>query len=78
VSTVFSASPSPRRQRVRDGDSHRVWRRHGLAIGGSDPHRPIDASSIGRHAAVLTATQVDEVMAWTAPLRTALARHLDG
>jgi hypothetical protein len=38
----------------------------GLAIGGSDPNRPIDASSVGRHAAVLSAQQVAEVMAWTA------------
>lgn len=45
----------------------------GLAIGGSDPRRPIDRSSVGRHESVLSASQLSDVDAWTATTRSALA-----
>lgn len=37
----------------------------GLAIGGSDPKRPIDRNSVGRFSTVLDRPSVDEVDAWT-------------
>jgi hypothetical protein len=52
--------------------SHGQLEEGGLAIGGSDPQRPIDGSSVGRHAAVMSSTQIADVERWTAPTREAL------
>lgn len=58
--------------------SHGQLDEGGLAIGGSDPSRPIDGRSVGRHAAVLTEAQLRDVEQWTAPTLAAVAAVVPG
>jgi hypothetical protein len=49
----------------------------GRAIGGSDPRRPIDRSSVGRHRGLLGPERLAEVEAWTAATAAALGQCLE-